>query len=492
MIYLLITILAILFFGLTWKNQLLGLQITLFALPTYLIRSKLLAPFTILELMILINFIVWFSKNISLIHLGLKNRLNKTGVAVEYPFGIEMVLVAMVGMFGVAMAGFSSNALGIWKAYFFEPILLIIVIYQIFGRLEINFEEKFKKLATPLIYSAILIAVIAIYQKMTGNLIYNTLWQAGSTRRVVSVFGYPNAVGLYLETIIMYAFALGLITLGVTQNKLIDEQKITSKKFDAPKFLFYLVALTMSLLSIAFTKSNGALLGLIGGFSIFSLLYSRQTRLIWMGTLLICTSLFFATGFQKEKITEYLTLQDFSGQVRKIGWDDSWKMLKDGRIFTGAGLSNFQNTVAPYHVPGFYFNRDHDANFLGKLLIFNDAYRAKYWQPLEVYMYPHNIVLNFWSELGLFGLLVFTWLIGKFYYLAVKYLHAAKGHTRLIIITTISAMTTIIVHGLVDVPFFKNDLAIIFWLPIVILGLYQLEYKTANLKIAKKSLKLAK
>ena len=53
---------------------------------------------------------------------------------------------------------------------------------------------------------AFLVSILAIYQKVTGNLIDNALWSAGATRRVVSFFGYPNAVALYLGPLVMLFF----------------------------------------------------------------------------------------------------------------------------------------------------------------------------------------------------------------------------------------------------------------------------------------------
>lgn len=43
----------------------------------------------------------------------------------------------------------------------------------------------------------------------------------------------------------------------------------------------------------------------------------------------------------------------------------------------------------------------------------------------------------------------------------------------------ISAMIVIIVHGLVDVPYFKNDLAVMFWLFLAMMGTINLELKQA-------------
>ncbi len=44
------------------------------------------------------------------------------------------------------------------------------------------------------------------------------------------------------------------------------------------------------------------------------------------------------------------------------------------------------------------------------------------------------------------------------------------------------SMITITIHGLVDVPYFKNDLAVMFFVLIAMLGMINLELKSNNVK----------
>lgn len=86
-------------------------------------------------------------------------------------------------------------------------------------------------------------------------------------------------------------------------------------------------------------------------------------------------------------------------------------MLKDGRVITGAGLNNYQNSLKPYHQAGIFVKND-DPRWHHKT-VWDEEYRKQVWQPVEIYLYPHNIFLNFWSELGLFGALLFSFLMIK-------------------------------------------------------------------------------
>ena len=83
-------------------------------------------------------------------------------------------------------------------------------------------------------------------------------------------------------------------------------------------------------------------------------------------------------------------------------------MLADGRIISGSGLANYQESIVPYRQEGFFYNNGTDPNFHENTVQSAD-YRDKTWQPLEIYLYPHNIFYNFWTELGLAGMLLFVW-----------------------------------------------------------------------------------
>ncbi|MBI3952663.1 MAG: O-antigen ligase family protein [Candidatus Doudnabacteria bacterium] len=76
-------------------------------------------------------------------------------------------------------------------------------------------------------------------------------------------------------------------------------------------------------------------------------------------------------------------------------------------------------------------------------------------------LYPHNIFLNFWLELGLLGMLAFFGIIT----LSLKQYKIAPTSIKL---AAAMFLLAVVVHGLVDVPYFKNDLSILFWFMISI------------------------
>lgn len=142
-----------------------------------------------------------------------------------------------------------------------------------------------------------------------------------------------------------------------------------------------------------------------------------------------------------EKLTPQESALEFkSEQIRMEMWEETLMMLGD-RPIQGAGLAGYQSVIKPYH-------------------------QKEY---VEIFLYPHNIFLTFWSELGIAGLILFIIILIK-YFLLGAITSLKKNLTKeqnkfyyILSITLMATMTYLIAHGLVDVPYFKNDLAVMFW-----------------------------
>ena len=132
-------------------------------------------------------------------------------------------------------------------------------------------------------------------------------------------------------------------------------------------------------------------------------------------------------------------------------WEESSNMIREHFIL-GGGLNNFKNAITPYHKYTFF----------------------------ELYLYPHNIFLNTWSELGILGFISFFSIIIIFFRknysiytnklddfwkdnATDKNISIIEHQKNMALIISLS-MFTLIIHGLVDVPFFKNDLSVLFWI----------------------------
>ena len=459
--YLIITY-FILFFILNRLNIKSAILILIFALPAYLIRFTIFGiPSTLLEISILTVFLNWLFNNRQILFKNILRKRKDKENRQPYPFGWEMILILTIAFVSIFIGGTTSSALGIFKAYFLEPALLFILILNNFKN-----EKGIKQIILMLSLSSIMISLMAIWQKITGQFIANDFWAQAATRRVVSFYGYPNAVALIIGPIIPLMF-----------KELISgfRDKINIKRILYQ--IFMLIGVITGLAAIYFAKSKGALLAL--SLTLLIVLFIKlknKLKIIVLGLLLIIIPAF--VYWQKDKISLELS-SSLSWQIRQLQWQETIKMLKDGNFIQGSGLAAYQNKIKPYHQEGFFFNKDADPNFRLKVVFGEDQnYRDDRWQPLEIYLYPHNIFLNFWTEIGLIGALLFSLVIIKFLIMSLNIYRKEKNkRNKNMGLALFSSMSVIIIHGLVDVPYFKNDLSALFWIIISLLAIIKISKK---------------
>jgi len=190
-----------------------------------------------------------------------------------------------------------------------------------------------------------------------------------------------------------------------------------------------LAVIILGILSIIFAKSEGALVAVIASIIFILFLYTKDKLNFVFAFIILITILFFIPSTQKI-LNNKILLNDYSGKIRYQMWVETKNMLKDNFLF-GAGLNNYQNKIQPYKL--------------------NKNY--------ETFLFPHNIFLNFWSELGFFGLIIFLII----FYIFFKKCYLLKDKNKTLSIAISASMFALIIHGLVDVPFFKNDLSLLFW-----------------------------
>lgn len=278
----------------------------------------------------------------------------------------------------------------------------------------INVKPSYHKILTSLGLSAIFVSLVGVLQYSTGYGIPAPWNISGSEFRITSIFEYPNAVGLYLAPIM--ALFLGNII------------KIKRSVY------FSLIVLFLSLSAILWSQTQGAWLAVIVSF-IFLGFFTKYKKFFIVSLILGVIIMFAVPGFR-----EMITFQDTSGDVRLALWQGTVNLLTHRPLF-GAGLGSFPEIYEQYKM-------------------------AKH---TELLLYAHNIFLDFWAQFGILGFIWLIWLLIKFFYHNFKNLSPTT-------ISIMAAMVAILIYGLVDVPYFKNDLSVLFW---TILGLAETHHKYA-------------
>lgn len=414
---------ALLFAYLARKNFRLAVGIFIIALPAYLIRFNFgPLPSTLLELNFVILFLVWL----------VKYRRTDLPAIIKlfrnYPyFSIFLVLFFSASISGIFISDMRWYSLGQWRAYFLEPMLIFAMLA---GRMSsANTTETQPRQLRPtseltsgdliffLILSAISVSFVAFSQKFTGQLFPPSLWNDALRGRVTSFFTSPNAVGLCLGPL------MPLILGGIFSIK------NNRKFFESRNYrqIILILVLLISGAALFFSQSLGAIAGVMIGLLLFAFLIGyKKTALaaVVIGSVIAIFLLPRLAVFKH---------QSFSNRLALWRHTAAYLSVSPKNFIFGAGIRQYFRKV--------------------EKPVFNP-------KELERLIYPHNIFLNFWTEIGLVGLFSF---IGIFYFL-ILFSYRVYKKNAVWGATLISALAVMIIHGLVDVPYFKNDLAMMFWI----------------------------
>lgn len=401
------------------------IYLCLFLVPAYIFRFSVFGlPTNVFEVAVGIAMLVFIVDKILLHLLADQNDRNKNHKIV---FGLWPAYVLLLAaIIGVAIASDKTVALGILKGWFLVPAVLYFIIINSFDK------KSIRNLSIPFFISLILVSIWAALQKL--GVISTLFYQAGDSGfadylnrfRAFGPFESPN----YLAMFIVPVMFITLPILGFFRST-------TDKILISTFYLLPLFALYAS-------HSLGGLLAF--GFGLLSLLAvllakTYRARLVNSGvkiTSLALALIITAVGFAY--IFSSISNDTYSNAIRRDIYHYSFELVRSHPLL-GIGLGEFQKTV-------------------GDISISNVGFQL---YGLSYALHPHNLFLAFWLNLGLLGIISFIYLLGSFFWRLGR-----RGGDILILSSAFAAMVAIMIHGLVDTTYFKNDLSAIFWLLLAI------------------------
>jgi len=319
-------------------------------------------------------------------------------------FNNKIWIPVLMIFFGVTISTWFSNDIEI-SAGIWKGWFVIPLLFFIVLLNSIKTKEHVKNIIISLTFSGLFVSLIALYYWFNGVLTYDG--------RLQGFYLSPNYLAMYLSPILI----LSLYLFSFVKNKILKTLLIIN----------YLLLISI----IYLTYSYGAWVGFLFAL-IFLLIQKKDKKMI-----LIFLSLFILILILQIPTQKFQGFIDFSYpslESRIIIWQSSWEIIKDNALI-GIGPGMFQKYYLDYQV-----------NF------------APYpeWSVPQ----PHNIFLAFWLQAGLLGLVGFFWLLISFF----KKIEPKQILSSILIGT----MIYILIHGMVDTTYWKNDLSIIFWLIISI------------------------
>lgn len=393
------------FFGLGLIIPLYVVRFTIFGIPTNVLEIGIGAVFLI--------FLIQFRDYKNLL------QISKYWNTKSIIFGILLILATI----GVFVSEELRSSLGIWKAYFILPALLLWILSQM--------EQKYYiSLVRGIIGSGLVVAIVTIAQVVVlgldGSFRPTALYALGLDPAVAQG-GFANYIAMYLVPI----FVLSL-----------------SRRNIPVELRWFVITVLFS--GIITTQSYAGIFALIGVLVIWiltriSLSQQNQQNLITnpvvrkyslpiMGLIIAGVSIFGVWQFNTPKFQSLLDMNNRNSITTRIQiWDTSIAIIRENPIL-GIGLADFQRVYA-------------------------ETIPYKYFPPYEwLVPEPHNLYFAFWLHLGLAGII---WLIYVLIHTVLRLIESVKFNKWEIYWFSLSLLS-IFLYGILDTPFWKNDLALLF------------------------------
>ena len=320
------------------------------------------------------------------------------------PYDVPIALWLVAGALGVIASPDHRAAIGTYRAYFIEAVAMFYIAVNV-----LRSREDLKKL---FVLSAGAAVVYSVGQ------IVSFAWVAAHHHLQLGdapafLNNTPNADAMYLEPLL--AFAVAFVAYPWSRQARLIAVVVLG---------FVLVAMLLTLSRAGYLAM--AVLALVWVLS----LQSRRVRIWVVAALAVVALVVLEIPFINPRISGI----NSSAALRESIFGQALRMLAE-RPILGAGIDGFPIRVAPFR-PG--------------------------TQTIE--LYPHDIWLTTWSEVGLLGLIVLAVILFGLLWRGARALPLVNDAYRPVLWGAVGAFVLIFMHGFFDSPYWKNDLSVEFWI----------------------------
>lgn len=323
---------------------------------------------------------------------------------------IAIALLLLSGVISVFVATDHRAALGLYRAYFVEPVVLFYVASDLLRR-----RADFRTLLMGLGIGTSIFAVMNVVV-FAAAAFQNTIHFGAPPS---AIYTSSNAVAMFLEP--PAAFAIGLVLFA-------DERR------DRLMALAWALILAVAFV-LTFSRGGYLALAIFGVLTVIKVRPDLRRPLLVVGivaaaAVLLTVVVASTTPLMKTRFS-YVAL-NYTLQTRAAIFTATLGIIAAHPIL-GVGLGGYV-----YNLHGF------------------------------PEIYPHDVYMTFWVELGVLGLLAFLYVFVRLGVSAWRALSLASGFEKALLWGVVGTVVTWAVHGIVDSPYWKNDMAVEFWLVVAI------------------------
>lgn len=336
-------------------------------------------------------------------------------------------LFLFAAIISTAISPIPRSSIGILKGWVITPMVFGFLVYMVRSKPPIG---KMAGVINSLVLSGLVVALFG-------------LSQINGFTRIHSLYDVPNSLALFLVPIAIIALWIGIR----------DSNTL------------YTYAALVMLVAIIFTQSLGAIIALIGTMLIAMLLIIKnplspigervrvRATLLVFGFIIVTAIIFTLSGRFAYLISPLIHPNTTNSiTVRMQLWDIGIDLIKKHPIW-GIGLGQFEPA----------YQAELHRRFANRVMPDPIGHPRRQLQPEYVFRDPHNWIIAFWLNTGLLGLTGFIALN----YIAIKraFYPLAHIHSQAIALALIS----LLIFGLFDTVYWKNDLSALWWMLVAIL-----------------------
>lgn len=391
--------------------------LSFFLAPAYVIKFKLYSyPANLLMLWLVFIWLVFF------IWLMVKHRWEDFWQFLknlEKKILVFTGLFFLAGCFGLVINGLDRAKLGQFIVLFLQPISIFFLAGY-----------AFKKTPKTKDYLLLTTYYLLAFAGFCAIVQYYTLWtlppqfwgNSIEPRRALAFFVHPNFYALWAAPL------LALLIPDLAENlksKILNPSRLGRPAEADLKSLAWVVGAMGLFLSL----SRAGWLGL-GMAVIVYLLVAADKKIravVFVAAAMALIIIFYIPNWRQRALLPFYGEKSASSRLEL--WQSGWKAVKLSPIL-GLGLNGYSYRYADLQTD----------------------------PSLDTHNFPHNIFLDFWVETGLLGLISFVCITGGYIF------YVLKNRSNPLALGIGLFLIALVAQGLIDNPYFKNDLALVFWI----------------------------
>jgi O-antigen ligase len=349
-----------------------------------------------------------------------RNLVRILKIAVRRPFAWAAVAFLIAGALSLVLPhpAQMGPALREFRWTIIEPALF----FALMARYVVTQRDVFRVLNTVLV-SCALNAQVGVDQALFGD-----TWSMEGVGRAIGLFNSATAFGIYVGRGLAMALVLAMFLPGATD---------TLRRW---RWAYAILAIPLALGTVA-SFTRGAWLG-VGVAVVVTALLARSRRLLASIFVLGALGAVYALLSDVERLNSIFSLTGGTNVSRLTIWQSALRVIK-AHPLTGIGLDQFLYQEG-YGIPQNRF---------------------------QTVSHPHNWILDTWLRLGIWGLALMALTFAVYFWLAGRAYWPQRGTVRgALLLALIAGMTDHVIHGLVDMAYFTQDLALVFWMMLGLLG----------------------